>query len=147
MAVGLLAAIDPFEQLKKGQDTSNRNTVSEFHNAAIRYYGFNNAFPGSMATAGSYTLDSLTSANNAVPLLESAGELKRSYAQLAGGSSVLSKIIVTTATAAGSESVSVCWQPSSKSFKKDQNTQYDSSGSTIGASCATSAVTCYWCVQ
>ena len=30
LAVGLLATIDPFEQLKKGRDTSKKNTVSEF---------------------------------------------------------------------------------------------------------------------
>ena len=29
LAVGLLAALDPFEQLKKGTDTGTRNTVSE----------------------------------------------------------------------------------------------------------------------
>ena len=38
LAVGLLATIDPFEQLKKGRDTSLRNTVAEFYNANLRYY-------------------------------------------------------------------------------------------------------------
>jgi prepilin-type N-terminal cleavage/methylation domain-containing protein len=38
LAVGLLAALDPFEQLKKGTDTGVRNTVSEVHGAIIRYY-------------------------------------------------------------------------------------------------------------
>ena len=38
LAVGLLAALDPFEQLKKGTDTGVRNMVSEIHGSAIRYY-------------------------------------------------------------------------------------------------------------
>jgi len=36
LAVGLLATIDPFEQLKKGRDTSQRNTTAEFYNANLR---------------------------------------------------------------------------------------------------------------
>ncbi|MFS8159790.1 MAG: prepilin-type N-terminal cleavage/methylation domain-containing protein, partial [Candidatus Roizmanbacteria bacterium] len=38
LAVGLLAALDPFEQLKKGTDSGVRNTVSEIQGAAIRFY-------------------------------------------------------------------------------------------------------------
>ena len=36
LAVGLLAAVDPFEQLKKGSDTATRNTVITIINAVIR---------------------------------------------------------------------------------------------------------------
>ncbi|HEX7542609.1 MAG TPA: prepilin-type N-terminal cleavage/methylation domain-containing protein, partial [Patescibacteria group bacterium] len=45
LAVGLLAALDPFEQLKKGTDTSVRNTVSEYQGAVIRYYAIKNQMP------------------------------------------------------------------------------------------------------
>ena len=45
LAVGLLAALDPFEQLKKGTDTGVRNTVSEFHGAVIRFYAIKNYMP------------------------------------------------------------------------------------------------------
>ncbi len=38
LAVGLLAAIDPFEQLKKGRDTNLRNVTVEYVNACTRYY-------------------------------------------------------------------------------------------------------------
>jgi len=36
LAVGLLAALDPFEQLKKGDDTGVRNTVSELLGSIVR---------------------------------------------------------------------------------------------------------------
>lgn len=147
LAVGLLAAVDPFEQLKKGTDTSTRNTSSSFQQAAIRYYGTTNAFPPGMSTQG-VTIWSLT--NSAVTALQSAGELKQNYAQLAGGSSVLSKIFVSTLTTAGSESVAVCFQPTSKSFQLDKNTQWDyTAGTSLVASCKTNggATACYWCVR
>ena len=36
LTIGLLATINPFEQLKKGRDTSNQNTATEFYNASLR---------------------------------------------------------------------------------------------------------------
>ena len=45
LAVGLLATVDPFEQLKKGTDTSRRNTTSEIYNSMIRYYSVKNNMP------------------------------------------------------------------------------------------------------
>src|SRR3989339_155227 len=45
LAVGLLAALDPFEQLKKGTDTGVRNTAGEFQGASIRYYAIKNYMP------------------------------------------------------------------------------------------------------
>jgi prepilin-type N-terminal cleavage/methylation domain-containing protein len=38
LAAGLLAAIDPFEQLKKARDTNNRSAAIEFLGASQRYY-------------------------------------------------------------------------------------------------------------
>jgi len=37
LAVALLAALDPLEQIKKGNDTGVRNTVAEIHGAMVRY--------------------------------------------------------------------------------------------------------------
>jgi len=45
LAAGLLAAIDPFEQLKKGRDTNMRNTVIELLNATTRYYATHGDLP------------------------------------------------------------------------------------------------------
>lgn len=145
LAVGLLATIDPFEQLKKGRDTSTRNTVSEFYNANLRYYSTKAAFPwtGTLATTSVYALSSY------VDQLISAGELKSRFFALAGTGN-LSKIYVTSTSA---EHAVVCFKPESKAFQVDPNTVYDISGGTSISTCkagtAGSGATsdCYFCIQ
>ncbi len=144
LAVGLLATIDPFEQLKKGRDTSMRNTVSEFYNANLRYYSTKAQFPwtGTLATTSVYALSS------AVDLLIDAGELKNRFFALAGTGN-LQKIYVTSTSA---EHASVCFKPESKAFQVDPNTVYDISGGTSIANCkagtaGTAGTDCYFCIQ
>lgn len=45
LAAGLLAAIDPFEQLKKARDTNNRSAAIEFLGASQRYYATHGYLP------------------------------------------------------------------------------------------------------
>jgi prepilin-type N-terminal cleavage/methylation domain-containing protein len=45
LAAGLLAAIDPFEQLKKARDTNNRSATIEFLGASQRYYATHGYLP------------------------------------------------------------------------------------------------------
>lgn len=146
LAVGLLATIDPFEQIKKGRDTSLRNTVSEFYNANLRYYSTKGAFPwGTGATAGQ-AYDGFTSA---IDELVVVGELKNRFQDLAGTGN-LAKIFVTATSA---ESVAVCFRPESKAFQEDLNTIYDSSGvAQSGTTCksqtsGTAGSECYFCIQ
>lgn len=146
LAVGLLATIDPFEQLKKGRDTSLRNTVTEFYNANLRYYSTKAQFPwGSGATLTGVSVNSLSAS---VDILVSAGELKNRFQQLAGTAN-LAKILVTSTSA---ENVSVCFKPESKSFQIDPITQYDLNGGTTVPNCksgtaGTTGTDCYFCVQ
>ncbi len=146
LAVGLLAAVDPFEQLKKGTDTSRRNTVAEFFNASIRYYATNSGFPW---TSGIPSGSDLNSMSSSISTLEGAGELKAGFGQLAGGSSALAKMFVSSVTTAGSESVTVCFLPESKSFQFDKNAQYDVSGASSATTCKSQGGSqlCYWCIK
>lgn len=48
LAAGLLAAIDPFEQLKKARDTNNRSATIEMLSSLTRYYANHGAFPWNM---------------------------------------------------------------------------------------------------
>lgn len=144
LAVGLLATIDPFEQLKKGRDTSQRNTVSEFYNANLRYYSTKGQFP--FGTAGLATT-SVYALSTDVDTLVSAGELKNNFMNLAGTGN-LAKIYVTSTA---SEHVAVCYKPESKGFQIDPNTIYDQSGGT-GVNCksgtgASATADCYYCIQ
>jgi len=45
LATGLLAAVDPFEQLKKARDANYRNAAIETLNAFTRYYATHGYFP------------------------------------------------------------------------------------------------------
>jgi prepilin-type N-terminal cleavage/methylation domain-containing protein len=147
LAIGLLATIDPFEQLKKGRDTSQRNTTSEFYNANLRYYATKSSFPwAGTALAGMALTDG--SMTTAMAELVSTGELKSQFTTLVGSSN-LAKIFVSSN---GTDTIGVCFMPESKSFQKDANTKFDSAGGT-GNSAACSSQTsgigtsCYYCVQ
>ncbi len=141
LAVGLLATIDPFEQLKKGRDTSLRNTVSEFYNANLRYYSTKGQFPWS-GTAMSNYINTMT--GDVIAALVSSGELKNRFADLAGTGN-LAKIYLYSPT---TENLSVCYKPESKSFQIDPNTVYDNTGGTSIAGCGTgTAISCWYCIQ
>lgn len=142
LAVGLLATIDPFEQLKKGRDTSLRNTVSEFYNANLRYYSTKGQFPWS-GTAIATTLNTMTA--DVIAELVSSGELKNRFADLAGTGNLL-KIWLYSPTA---ENLAVCFKPESKAFQIDPNTIYDQTGGqTLTCKSQTSTGTdCYYCIQ
>lgn len=151
LAVGLLAAVDPFEQLKKGTDTSRRNTVAEFYNAAIRYYAVNSAFPWGTASQPSGTpLADPNYGFSGIGNLETSGELKQNFSNLAGGVNALNQMYVTAVTSAGTTQVIVCFLPASKSFQFDQNTRYDDAGNTTNQTQCKSQSgpsSCYWCIQ
>lgn len=148
LAVGLLAAVDPFEQLKKGKDTSMRNTAAEFFNSQIRYYSAKNQFAwetvsaGGFATGGQMNLGAGLMSQS-ITETASAGELKAGFYDLGGGSSNLKNIYINYPA---SDQLIVCFQPQSKSFRIDSNTKYDASGNIV-SSCPASATStsCYIC--
>lgn len=167
LAVGLLAALDPFEQLKKGTDTGVRNTVSEIQQGAIRFYAIKNHMPwcdpADPTTCGDLTtpvkvsqVDAPTTTAYFSPIQQiiDAGELKTDFKALAGGQ--LDKVWISGAVDP-TPKVVVCYQPISKSFQADNNTKYVVNGVTgsmdgtevTDGSCKSQGGTtsCGWCVQ
>ncbi len=144
LAVGLLATIDPFEQLKKGRDTSTRNMVEEFYNAALRYYSINNSFPWGDTAQSAVTLDAAPMSAY-LTSIQSAGELKEAFLDASG----LESVFVTSSTCTGSacEDLKVCFQPQSKAFRNDNNTKFDSLGENTVAGTGPDCSTCYWCIK
>ncbi|MEK7532925.1 MAG: prepilin-type N-terminal cleavage/methylation domain-containing protein [Patescibacteria group bacterium] len=145
LAVGLLATIDPFEQLKKGRDTSLRNTVSEFYNANLRYYATKGEFFWGTSGSAGLLYPGFTST---IAELITVGELKNRFQELAGSGN-LAKIYVNSTS---SEHISACYKPESKAFQEDLNTIYDSSGATSGVACksqttGTAGSDCWFCIQ
>lgn len=152
LAVGLLAALDPFEQLKKGTDTGTRNTVSELHGAVIRYYAIRTEMPWStvnpVVLSIPITQVSLGYSAIGISNIITAGELKADFSVLAGNQ------LKEMSLAGTSDNVTVCFKPSSKAFRSDQNTKYNASFSDLGtnsvANCGLAGAqtfSCYWCVR
>ena len=149
LAIGLLATVDPFEQLKKGRDTATRNTVSEIYNSMIRYYSINSYFPWtSVDVTGAAVVSNLTWISEVIV----AGELKEKFVDLATTGRLAKIFITSTSPATGyKEQISVCFAPESKSFRRDDNTMFNVSGDVTSTSnCLNKGPgsdTCYWCVQ
>lgn len=153
LAIGLLATVDPFEQLKKGRDTATRNTVSELYNGFIRYYAINSKFPWD-TTAQTGVAGSVSAMSGYISAVANAGELKEKFIELATTGRLAKVTITSTSPATGAkEQISVCYAPESKSFRNDDNTMFDASGVTIGTANLSNCTgrggsnTCYWCMQ
>lgn len=146
LAVGLLATIDPLEQLKKGRDTSLRNQVEDYYNANLRYYAIKQVF--SWPTSASYTGTPLSDSILAgyTTSLTAAGELKSGFLNTVGAAN-LAKIYVTSTA---SDQMAVCYKPESKAFQVDRATMYGSSGVT-SATCKSlvgpTGADCFYCIQ
>jgi prepilin-type N-terminal cleavage/methylation domain-containing protein len=156
LAIGLIGALDPFEQLKKGTDTGTRDLVNQVQTAVLRYYATTNKMPWTDQTTAFSAFD-LTNAvmTTAISNMAAAGEMKSNFAEIYKGQ--LDKVWVTyvPSSATTSVEVKVCYQPASKSFQVDPATKYDqtgvenpnTSGTTACKSSDSSGVNCYWCVQ
>jgi len=158
LAMALLAAIDPFEQFRKGTDTGVRNTTQEIFNASIRYYALKNTWPsGWVFDDTAETIDSIGTDVIINPLIN-AGELKDNFVELAEGS--LEKIYVSKKTDELTDShIAMCYIPQSKSFQNaDANTKFSSPDYYTGgyngpltdgsANCKLNGgdEDCYWCI-
>jgi prepilin-type N-terminal cleavage/methylation domain-containing protein len=167
LAATLIATIDPFEQIKKANDTKVQNAAVEFQTALIRYYTGQNAFPwwvaGSTCQTSSTSTStspyqiatpvSLKTASACITDLATIGELKPSFTQVTG---VLENIYLSVTDAQGLRPV-VCYLPTSKSGEADKAVVYVDDKGTVnpdvvandaGACPAIGGkAPCYWCTQ
>lgn len=149
LAVGLIGALDPFEQLKKGTDTGRRDLVSQVQTAIIRYYSTKNLMPWTGSDPNKTDLATAPMAG-AITAMVTAGELSSNFTTVQAGN--LTKIWVTGTgldpTAA--PTAIVCYKPDSKSFQVDPNTKFNQDGSTATAGTCLSGggtTACYWCIR
>lgn len=162
LAAALIATIDPFEQLKKANDANIKNTAVEFVNANIRYFTTHNEMAwnidsncssGTAPTGGAGVGGAITSGDlggasmkGCLTDLVADGEIKAAFTTATG---LLTSIAIT----GGSDSVTACFLPTSKSGQRDQNARYTASGTfpadtttCLGATNAGGGATaCYWC--
>lgn len=152
LAAALIATIDPFEQLKKANDANVKNTAVEYVNGNVRYFTTHSQMAWTVDTTCSGgtapTAVNLGVAGMASCLtdLVNDGEIKAAFTTATG---ILTSIIIT----GGTDSVTACFLPTSKSGQRDANARYTASG-TLAApanSCLSSptaaggATACYWC--
>ncbi len=167
LAVGLLAAIDPLEQFKKGTDTSVRSIASELHDGIIRSYSSLSKMPWDTDAQTAEYVNSYannnTVKNNVIQPVINTGELKSGFIELAGDAK-LSKIYVAGQDGGDSASpldpkVIVCFKPESKSQKCDVNTKYTINPNNQGitsvelnttscniTNCGNANYNCFWCI-
>lgn len=161
LAAALVATIDPFEQLKKADDSKIKNMAVEFQTANVRYYTTHGAFPWNDAdNANIGAACSALSAGDISSILSAAGmldcintgliaegELKTGFA---ANTNDLAKIYVNWLTA-DQTNMSVCFSPTSKSQKAAAETNYLSDGTEeVGAVCPDANAAdgdCYWCTR
>lgn len=148
LAIGLMAAIDPLEQLKKGHDTATRNAVEEFYNSGMRYYAVKSKFPWGSTAVNTSTLMSMT--NTYLQSIVSVGELKTRFIDMAKENR-LDRIYVTSTHAdpatQNRDELTVCFLPESKAFKSEDSTYFSASGGTAVGCPNVTLTTCYWCLK
>ena len=167
LAVALLAALDPLEQIKKGSDTGTRNTVAEIHGAMVRYSALRGGvMPFDTTGGGTQEFvaigdDAASAQRKALQSVIDSGELKSDFTALAGEQ--LNKVFITGINASGNQAVNVCYAPTAKSFRLDVNTKFiegdgsvteagagecpSASGTVAGDAANNAGATCYWCVR
>lgn len=142
LAAGLLAAIDPIEQLNKGRDQNKQNIAVEYQTALLRYYATYGSMPWGTGAQTSTTLAAIT--NTITQTLVNAGELKPTFNQ-AGSGDLSGLILYGTSLAAGSETY-VCFLPQSKSVRTAPSTIFNAVNPPTTTGCpATATSTCYFC--
>jgi prepilin-type N-terminal cleavage/methylation domain-containing protein len=168
LAAALVATIDPFEQLKKADDSKIKNISVEFQTALVRYYTTHGSFPWNDQTSITNNTNNNCTGLSSGPIagvklnvatvkacldnagggsLISEGELKASFTSNLND---LAKVYVSW-NPASATNVIVCFSPTSKSQKAAPDTKWiNSQGSTTGAACPSATAadnTCFWCTQ
>jgi len=157
LATALIATIDPFEQIKKANDTNMQDIATEVVEANVRYYATHNALPWFTVKAGgqncytggnTLTTVSLTNLANCMNDYVTEGELKQGFLSNA----YINYVVLTNPSSltGNATDTAACFLPTSKSEQKDPNTKYNENGSLAPANSCLSvggANQCYWCTQ
>ncbi len=148
LAIGLIGALDPLEQFKKGEDAVMQDVVSQYWGASIRYRAATKAWPWDATAHQSFTLNDFVATDPAGGITQKlidGGELKKAF-RTNYDSGKLSNVILTYEKA--TDSVSLCFMPNSKSIRTSKDTLYTSSGVLLsGCPVGGSSTDCHWCVR
>jgi len=150
LAVAVLSAINPLEQIRKAGDSARKSDAAELLNAYERYFTSFGCYPWEDADC-SGTVDPSAEAvtfgaNSNSQLLVDNNELKT---QFTTRSSITDSELLVTEAVPGGE-VSVCFEPESSSGRSGSfgNLQNDTNSSLTAVTCTGDYpdFTCYVCV-
>jgi len=147
LAAGLLAAVDPIEQLRKGRDTQRKSISVELNNALARYYGVRGSMPWGTVPQAPATIASATSM---IGTLITSGELKSTF--LSGiPAAMQAQITLMGAAATDGAATYVCFDPESRSESLSPVSIFSSTTNppaTAGTCNPPAATTgCYFCAR
>lgn len=141
LAVAVLSAINPIEQINKGRDTRSRSDAQQLLQATERYFAVNELFPWNVAATGFtpgstvyttlYYFDGTTAgANwNWINNLLTTSEIKPTFStRLTTGR--VHKILKAAGT---NSSTYVCFTPTSKAFSLEADRYCQTNGAAINA--------------
>ncbi|MFW6110089.1 MAG: prepilin-type N-terminal cleavage/methylation domain-containing protein [Patescibacteria group bacterium] len=114
LAVALLAAVDPLEQIRRGRDTETLKAARDFMSAAERYYAYNEEYPWDDTVGSAPQWEKLDSTNwsDYGGLLQDTGELRERFHETSPISE--EKLILSEEDATGNEdALHVCFEPES----------------------------------
>lgn len=159
LAAALVATIDPFEQLKKAQDTTTTNILTEFITSVTRYYTSRTAYPWdteadggagcnlAAAPAASALGGTGSTMTDCLSALIADNELKAAFVSAAN-----LKYVIITQDVLNKQTIG-CFNPQSKSLLHNTNTKFDINGIEDAIKCDTVAhkdlnpTSCYWCTR
>lgn len=149
LAAGLLAAIDPLEQLKKGRDNSRRTVAVEFTNAVQRYYAVFGTMPWGNSALAAANISAATGVT-IINELTAKGELKTSFQNgLGAGLTTGAYALTLVGGDQVNAGISLCFDPESKSISRDPTTLFTTVAYplTPGTNDGTSDTGHYWCTK
>lgn len=143
LAVGLLAALDPIEQINRGRDSGSQSMATEYIKAQERYFANNAAYAGADIVATATLLSTLGDAGEDMPLLVTAGELKDQYRVSAISANGAGPRISILNKVSASGLFEVAMQVYSKSFKINPQLNRCTTISGACTACTAASATCY----
>lgn len=161
LAVAVLSAINPIEQINRSRDTGSRSDAEQLLGGIDRFYASQGYYPWKISSTnpvsdatGFLAVDNTTWSDGVTPVLTKlsaagTGELKASFTTRITGSSY--NFLYKYNSGVAGSSTYVCFVPKSSSFQTEAGTRCgatlptDYPASACPAGCAT-AKTCFSCL-
>lgn len=127
LAVAILSAINPIEQINKATDSGTQSDAAELINGMERYYASNQQWPwGTDPLAGPTAFTQVSPAMaTELGLLETAGEVKKEFTTRSNLTHIYIKLVGDVAT---SQYIVACFEPLSNTFKNNEKQRATLSG-------------------